>query len=51
MSNLIIGRLHVKVSTIDPQARAAILFSAFTDAVEEYKVESGTDDEGDMMNA
>ena len=51
LSNLFIGRLHAGISTIDPQARAAIPFSAFADAIEEYEAESGTDDEGDMMNA
>ena len=39
------------VSTIDPVARAAIPFSAFADAVEDYEADSMTDDEGDMMNA
>jgi hypothetical protein len=38
---------------MDPQPRAAIPFSAFADAVEEYEVDSETDDEGEMtrMNA
>ena len=44
--------LHAGVSTIEPHLRqAAILFSAFADAVDEYKADSETDDEGDMRNA
>ena len=44
-------RLHAGVSTIEPQIRQAIPFLAFVDAVEDYEVDSETDDEGDMMNA
>jgi hypothetical protein len=51
VSMLIILRLHAGVSTIEPQPRAAIPFSAFADAVEEYEADSETDDEGDGMNA
>ena len=44
--------LHAGVSTIEPRLRpAAIPVSAFEDAVVEYKADSETDDEGDMMNA
>ena len=39
------------VSTIDPVSCAAIPFMAFADAIEEYEADSGTDDEGDIMNA
>ena len=44
-------RLHARVSTIEPQIRQAIPFSAFVDAVEDYEADTETDDEGDMMNA
>jgi hypothetical protein len=44
-------RLHAGVSTIEPQIRQAIPFSAFVDAVEDYEADTETDDEGDMMNA
>jgi hypothetical protein len=47
----IIIRLHAGVSTVEPQTRQAIPFSAFIDAVEDYEADSETDDEGDMMNA
>ena len=46
---LIVLRLHAGVSTIDPQPWAAIPFSAFTDAIEEYEADSETDDKGDMV--
>jgi hypothetical protein len=48
---IVIGSLHAGVSTTEPQARAAIPFSAFAAAVEEYEADTGTDDEGEMMNA
>jgi len=44
-------RIHARVSTVEPQTRQAIPFNAFMDAVEEYEVDSETDDEGDQMNA
>ena len=43
--------LHAGVSTMEPQQRQAISFSAFVDAVEEYERDSETDDEGDMIEA
>jgi hypothetical protein len=43
--------ISTSVSTVDRQPRAAIPFSAFADAVEEYEADTGTDDEGDVMNA
>ena len=44
--------LHAGAPTIEPHLHlVAIPVSAFEDAVVEYKAESETDDEGDMMNA
>ena len=51
VSMLIVLRLHAGVSTIDPQPWAAIPFSAFTDAIEEYEADSETDNKGDMVKA
>jgi hypothetical protein len=36
---------------MEPETRHAISFSAFVDAVEEYKADSVTDSEGDMRIA
>ena len=45
-------RLHAGVSTFEPQqCLAAIPTSAFADAVQDYKADSETDDEGDMITA
>ena len=44
--------LHAGVSTMEPQLRqAAIPFSAFAEAVDDYKADDTTDSEGDMRNA